>query len=339
MIYENAEAYYRRAFAAINRPIDPASTTPALNKAIWLTGLIVDRMKAWEEYELAEYKEGKGVNVVSLRAVFNEKDNFFDDSTPCEEHRKRMASGKKVSWQDEQSSNPNWYLLTLKIEAELRGMFHNRNESVLQKHDANYLIECLRLILPTYRTEYDMMFNKQVWNGKQLVRVPNRLFSEDEIGGIEYDNVSFTANICQALHSWGEKIADYIKIYSTDLFKEHREEIEFYLNGGKITPTSTDQKPEPTEPTGPGAKGPLKNLPPKILLLHELGFFDLPKVKVLDWEAKGKLISALCGGNADNATDYIRACDPDKLARNDNPYRNPKNIQAAKELLALLNKG
>lgn len=83
----------------------------------------------------------------------------------------------------------------------------------------------------------------------------------------------------------------------------------------------------------------LKNLPPKILLLDQIGFFKLPDVQKLSYESKGKLISALCGGSADNAVDYIRQCDPDRTSLEKNPYRNPSNVTAVSNLLKSLDGG
>lgn len=122
-----------------------------------------------------------------------------------------------------------------------------------------------------------------------------------------------------------------------DMFKPvldaNYDPIKFEKFVAELTPP--DQTPQPTEP---GVKGSLKTLPPKVMLLEQLGFFKLPAVVELSFESKGKLVSALCGGSADNAVDYIRNCDPKLTANGKNPYRNHANIQAVDDLLSQLKK-
>lgn len=110
------------------------------------------------------------------------------------------------------------------------------------------------------------------------------------------------------------------------------------IEGSQGNHTPSQQEHEPEQPNPKGKRGPFSNLPPKILLLHELGFFKLEAVQKLGLESKGKLISAICGGSADNATDYIRECNPSTAlnASEKNPYRNKANRDAVKELLEAL---
>ena len=56
----------------------------------------------------------------------------------------------------------------------------------------------------------------------------------------------------------------------------------------------------------------------QILLLFNLGFFDLPKIKELSIQKKGKIISAIINRDEKNASDYIR-------------YFNGKNIESKYE--------
>lgn len=74
----------------------------------------------------------------------------------------------------------------------------------------------------------------------------------------------------------------------------------------------------------------------KILVLKEIGFFDLPKVEPLTLEKRGKLISELLGMDFDNAKDYIgNIYDKKGEAGNKSPY-NIQSKKQAKEILSLI---
>ena len=61
----------------------------------------------------------------------------------------------------------------------------------------------------------------------------------------------------------------------------------------------------------------------QIMLLNEIGFFELDFVKNLTTESKGRLFSKLLNRNWKNITEYIRYCDPDgHKSMEDNPYRH-----------------
>ncbi|GAB4012863.1 hypothetical protein GCM10028808_30370 [Spirosoma migulaei] len=72
----------------------------------------------------------------------------------------------------------------------------------------------------------------------------------------------------------------------------------------------------------------------QILLLNELGVFDLPAIKRITTENKGRLFALLLNRNEKNVTEYIRNCDfkGNKQAE-DNPYTYENKVAAIKQLL------
>lgn len=256
---QNSEEYYRRTLSAKYLPINPDSKTPIIDKAIRLTGLVVDRMRAWESHKLTQK------NFKSVREVFNEETQFFDEPDRSKEFRKSPELYAESIYGE--PHKPKWYFLTLEMDSELRAVFHNRNESVLQNRDANYLIDyAVNLFLPTYALEYDHLFTRWEWDeqSKKVMRIPvnQHVFFDDEIDSVESDNVFFRSNVIHALHSWAKKITDYVSMYAPEIFEKHREQIESYLTHGEpakltkepqpIEPESkpTNQEPQPKEPGG-----------------------------------------------------------------------------------------
>ena len=72
----------------------------------------------------------------------------------------------------------------------------------------------------------------------------------------------------------------------------------------------------------------------QIMLLYELGVFELEQIKNLTTEKKGKLFSMLLNRNEKNSTEYIRNINPDGNKNTDlNPYNIAKQVNAVKELL------
>ncbi len=124
---QDAEEYYRRTLSAKYLPVNPDSKTPNVDKAIRLTGLIVNRMRAWESPKNSQK---------SLRELFNEETDFFDYPDVDEDFRK-SAELDNESWYYNEPYTPKWFLLTLEIDSELRVVFQNRNESVLQNPTPN----------------------------------------------------------------------------------------------------------------------------------------------------------------------------------------------------------
>ncbi|WP_018621669.1 hypothetical protein [Spirosoma luteum] len=141
--------------------------------------------------------------------------------------------------------------------------------------------------------------------------------------------ISFLGGLQEHLLDWLRTIKENLICFVPEVLNEYRESV---VGNQPANPIAN------ITPNESGIKGQWKNLPPKILLLDKLGFFKLPEVQKLSFESKGKLISTLCGGSADNAVDYIRHCDPERTALENNPYRNQKNVNAVDELMALLNR-
>jgi hypothetical protein len=73
----------------------------------------------------------------------------------------------------------------------------------------------------------------------------------------------------------------------------------------------------------------------QILLLHKLGFFDLPAIEKLNDLKKGKLFSILLGKNVDNTENLIRYRHTQKKGEIQSSYflYNPKNVEKVTELL------
>lgn len=306
---QDAEEYYRRTLSAKYLPINPDSKTPNVDKAIRLTGLIVDRMRAWESCEITQE------DTKSLREVFNEETQFFDEPDSDREFRKAVELDDR-SWYYNEPHKPKWYFLTLEIDSELRAVFHNRNESILQNRDANYLIDCVvNLILPTYFIEHGNLFTK--WDGNKIVSTNFITFSGDEVDGIEADNTFFRTNFIHALHSWAKKITDYVRMYAPEVFEKHQEQIDFYFRNGK--PALSSQEPQPPEP---GVK--LKwNCQPAVagFIISELiraGYIDPPTT---NGEMSNAKLAAVCNqifdirGKEDKPTtlDYLKnVVDPER---------------------------
>lgn len=249
---QDAEEYYRRTLSAKNLPINPESKTPSVDKAIRLTGLITDRMRVWES-PLNSCK--------SLRELFKQETDFFDDPDANKDFAKKTKSELDDLYFGE-PYKPNWFRLTLEIDVELRAVFHNRNESILQNRDANYLIDSVvNLILPTYFSEYELFFRR--WDGSKFVKKTFISFSSGDEGyEQEVDNNFIKHNFINALRSWAKKITDYVSMYAPEVYEKHREQVENYFRHGKpkktkpptpTDPTSTTQH-EPNQPDQPESK-------------------------------------------------------------------------------------
>jgi len=72
----------------------------------------------------------------------------------------------------------------------------------------------------------------------------------------------------------------------------------------------------------------------QILLLSELGVFDLPSIKNLTAENRGKLFARLLNRNEKNVTEYIRNCNPNgNKQAEDNPYIYENKVASIEQLL------
>lgn len=79
-----------------------------------------------------------------------------------------------------------------------------------------------------------------------------------------------------------------------------------------------------------------KNLTNKeqVILLNEIGFFALGKIKSLTTKQKGNLVASLLNKNSKNTEEYIRYCNPDGgMSSEDNPYRHKNYVSRIIELL------
>lgn len=202
------------------------------------------------------------------------------------------------------------------LNKEIRNRFISLPESRLQDRFANYLISNIKLLL--------MPFYSDISSVREDLEYPPH-DTDNIYSGINYMELRNTENL---LHSWLWIIINNIKVFAPEVYEEHKQYLiikEYDEFGDEVY--SEQLKSENSD------KPIFKKLPPKVLLLEKLGFFKLPCVLRLNWESKGKLVSALCGGNADNAVDYIRSCDPDRLALQNNPYRNAQNVKAVEDLL------
>lgn len=84
------------------------------------------------------------------------------------------------------------------------------------------------------------------------------------------------------------------------------------------------------------SKQPTKDMPTKdqVLLLHELGIFDLPAIQNLTIENKGVLFARLLNRNEKNVTECIRNCDPKGHKQSeDNPYIYENKVASIRQLL------
>jgi len=70
----------------------------------------------------------------------------------------------------------------------------------------------------------------------------------------------------------------------------------------------------------------------QILLLFNLGFFDLPKIKELSIQKKGRIISAIINRDEKNASDYIRYFNG-KNIESKYECKTPTNLKAVNQIL------
>lgn len=70
----------------------------------------------------------------------------------------------------------------------------------------------------------------------------------------------------------------------------------------------------------------------KVLVLKELGFFDLPKIEGLHDTEKGILLNAICGGSVDNFNDYVG----NFYNRDPKDTKNPNTKEAVEQKNKLL---
>ena len=131
-----------------------------------------------------------------------------------------------------------------------------------------------------------------------------------------------------------EVMLDSIRHFMPDEYKKHSPEWSKYIKCVDMT-SPTDQEPNSEEPDVKNSKETFTK--DQILLLNELGVFDIPAIKDLTTENKGKLFARLLNRNEKNVMECIRNCDPsgNKHAE-DNPYIYENKVSAVNELLAII---
>ncbi|MVM34099.1 hypothetical protein GO755_28965 [Spirosoma sp. HMF4905] len=150
---------------------------------------------------------------------------------------------------------------------------------------------------------------------------------------IELENVEYSSILLNALSSWALKIIENVKFYSPEVYERHRQQIEHYFrftNGLLIDPISDKAEFSARQ---------INDTPTKdqVLLLNELGVFDIPSIKNLTTENKGKLFARLLNRNEKNVTECIRNCDPKgNRQAADNPYIYANKVSSINQLLASL---
>ena len=216
----------------------------------------------------------------------------------------------------------------LLLDNELRDCFLNQQDSKLQDRFANYLIDLLenkfRLIDIHLSSIYDFCVEDPY---------SNRYKTREE--RILDENGSLCGSIDKLVRQWIYILRKNVKTFAPELYKEHSYTLDRLLpvydkEGDEIE--HPNGQPQPTEPEVKNSKDfPTKD---QILLLHELGIFDIPAIKILTMENKGKLFARLLNRNEKNVTEYIRNCDPNANKQaEDNPYIYENKVAAVNQLL------
>ncbi|MDB5244076.1 MAG: hypothetical protein JWP57_4702 [Spirosoma sp.] len=214
------------------------------------------------------------------------------------------------------------------LDNELRNCFLNQQDSKLQDRFANYLIDLLqnkfRLLDIHLSSIYDL-YVEDAHTGQYKTR-EERILNE---------NGFLCGSIDDLVRRWMHIIRKNVKTFAPELYKEHSYTLDRLLpvydeQGDEIE--HLNEQPQLTEP---GVKNP-KETPTKdqILLLNELGVFNLPAIKALTTENKGKLFAWLLNRNEKNVTECIRNCDPKHYQQaKDNPYIYENKVITVNQLL------
>ena len=219
------------------------------------------------------------------------------------------------------------YIDCQSLDSEIRDWFLNQQDSKLQDRFANYLID---ILLNKFRRLYD---GTTSWY-ENVEQDMGRSQGTKE-GDIWTENGLFCSSIANLVSRWIYVIKKHVKTFAPELYQQNSYALDRLLpvydeEGEEIEhPETAEQSAQPDEKSE-------KETPTKdqILLLHKLGILDLPAIKDLTTENKGKLFARLLNRNVKNVTECIRTCHPTghKQAA-DNPYIYENKVNAVNQLL------